>query len=148
MLYIWKYSDFEKKDITQLLNRLWNLKINFDNVNSKSSEDVPVVDIPQRIRFGISAGSVYKLTYTASKKEEFIGYSINLASRLQNYCGELGFIASARLNAPHKTLSDAKYKRVIATKIKGFPREIVIVDEGEYNSLNGEIKSELFAELP
>jgi hypothetical protein len=148
MLYIWKYHDFEKKEITALLNRLWNLKINFANVNKKTSEDVPVIDIPQRIRFGISAGSVYKLTYNSSKKEEFIGYSINLASRLQSYCRELGFVASARLNAPHKTLSDSKYKRVIATQIKGFPREIVIVDEEEYNSLSYNLRIELFEELP
>jgi len=148
MLYIWKYHDFEKKDLTQLLNRLFNLKINFQKVNAKSSEEVPVIDIPQRIRFGISAGSVYKLTYTSSRKEEYISYSINLASRLQIYCRELGFVASARLNAPLENLSASKYKKVIATQLKGFPSEIVIVDENEYLMLSQQIKDSLFEELP
>jgi hypothetical protein len=147
MLYIWRYNDFDKNDIADLLIRLWNLKINFREVNFKYSEDVPVIDIPQKIRFGVSAGSVYKLTYTQSGKDEFIGFSINLGYRLQNYCRELGYIASARLNVPNQRLSKSKYKKVIAIKLKGFPREIVIVNEEEFNYLKPKTKKELFEEL-
>ena len=147
LMIIWKYKDFNAGNLTSLLNRLWNLKEYFSQVNKIASEDVPVIDIPARIRFGISAGTIYKLTYNLTKSEEFIGYSINLASRLQNYCGELGFIASARVNPPKANLEKNGYKRVIATKIKGFPREIVIVDKSEYNNLDAAIRTNLFDEL-
>ncbi len=58
-----------------------------------------------------------------------------------------GYDASARLNVPNQRLSKSKYKKVIAIKLKGFPREIVIVNEEEFNSLKPKIKKELFEEL-
>ena len=147
LLVIWKYKDFTNTNLTTLFNRVWNLKTYFAKVNMLASENVPVIDIPQRIRFGIAAGTIYKLTYQLTKTEEYIGYSINLASRLQNYCGDLGFIASARVNPPPANIKKNGYIKVIATKIKGFPREIVIVDKDEYDSLDNSIKNELFENL-
>ena len=147
MLYIWRYNDFSKEQLIRFVNRLWNLKISFDEVLVKCSEDVPVIDIPKKIRFGVSAGSIYKLTYKNSRKEEYIGYSINLASRLQNYCKELGFIFSRRVNLTKKDADQADYLEVVATKMRGFPNEIVYVDKTEYEELNPEIKKELFEEL-
>jgi class 3 adenylate cyclase len=126
MLYIWKYHDFNAAAKRSLLNSLFNLQLHFSRINLKVAEEVPVIDIPKRVRFGIAAGSVYKLTYASGRKDEYIGYSINLASRLQTYCREIGFIASARINAPHQKLAESKYIRVIATKLRGFPNEIVI----------------------
>jgi len=130
-----------------LVNRLWNLKNNFGKILSKCSDEVPVVDLPKKIRFGLAAGSVYKLTYEDSNKEEFIGYCINLASRLQAYCRDLGFIASARIGIPMSILKKHGYIKVVATKLKGFPKEIVIVDELEYKELEEKVRTELFEEL-
>ena len=147
MLYIWRYNDFSSKQLIAFINRLWNLKVFFNDVLEKCSEDVPVVDIPKKIRFGISAGSVYKLTYQNSNKEEYIGYSINLASRLQNYCKELGFIFSGRVNPPKKDIDKNDYLKVVTTKMRGLPNEIVYVDKAEFEKLSPEIKEELFKVL-
>ncbi len=46
-----------------------------------------------------------------------------------------------------KTLSEHGYLRVIATNLKGFPKEIVIVDKEEYKNLDPKIKDELFEPL-
>lgn len=148
MLYIWKFNDFKKDNIVEFINRLWNLKISFDDVVEKCSEDVPVIDIPKNIRFGISAGSVYKLTYQNSKRDEYIGYSINLASRLQNYCKELGFIVSGRVTTPKKLMDENKYTKAVASKLEGFPNEIVYVDSSEFDLLDESLKSRLFVILP
>jgi len=70
-----------------------------------------------------------------------------LASKLQHYCPQLGFIASARLNLPNALLEKHGYKRVIATRLPGFPKEIVIVDKREFEALGPQLRGELFAEL-
>jgi hypothetical protein len=72
---------------------------------------------------------------------------INLASRLQKYCAGLNFIASARLNMPSSILQKHNYMKVVATNIKGFPKEIVIVDRSEYAKLDPKVRQDLFITL-
>lgn len=144
-MYIWQYEDFTEKQRLELISTFWLMKLKFKRIVRKASELIPFLDIPQKIRFGISAGSVYKLTYEDSHREEYIGYSINLASRLQSYCSDIGFMVSGRLNIRAADLKGGQYKKVIANKIKGFPREIVIVDQVEYEELDENIKNQLFA---
>lgn len=144
-LYIWRYKDFNHTQIVYLVNRLYNLRLKFNEVVKKAMEEVPVVDIPKNIRFGISAGSVYKLNYTTNNREEYIGYSINLASRLQSYCREIGFIMSGRLNIKTNELEKNKYVKKVATSIKGFPQEIVIVDKASIENLEVELRDSLFS---
>lgn len=146
-LYIWILEDVTRDDVVYFINRLWNLKSFFKNVISRCSEDVPVVDLPSRIRFGLAAGSIYELTYENSKKKEYVGYCINLASRLQGYCRELGFIASARINFPEKELDKHGYIKVVAKKLSGFPKEIVVVDKNEFDRLEETLKKDLFEQL-
>jgi class 3 adenylate cyclase len=147
-LYIWSINNnADQKRVLYLANRLWNLKNNFIKIVNECSDEVPVVDLPDKIRFGLSAGSVYKLTYLKSRKAEYIGYPINLASRLQGYCRDLGFIASGRINLPEKMLSDNGYIKVIAKNLKGFPKEIVIVDESEYEILDEPTRDQLFESI-
>lgn len=143
-LYIWRYDDFSHEQIIKLINRFFNLKTLFSIIVDRASQIVPVIDIPKNIRFGIAAGSVFKLTYNDSKKEEYIGYSINLASRLQGYCRDIGFIFSGRLNIGSNELDNNQYIKKIAINIKGFPREYVILDKGDYDDLDQAIKLELF----
>ena len=110
-LYLW----MDKKDesipphlVTTLCNRIWNLKTYFGQVVKRCYEIVPVVDIPQRIRFGLASGTIYELKQKNSKQKEYIGFCINLASRLQKYCPELGFIASARIGLPEAKLKNSR----------------------------------------
>lgn len=150
-LYIWTYKPEEEKEfrnsLIAFINNLWNFRIRFDAFIESCSDDVPVVDLPRNIRFGMASGSVYKLSYEKSRDTEYIGYCINLASRLQLYCRDLGFIASARISVDKAKLEKHKYHRVIAKKLRGLPDEIVIVDKENYDDLDPEIKEELFMEL-
>jgi len=146
-LYIWKYNDFTENQRKHLINRLWLLKNNFNKVTEKALDDIPILDIPKNIRFGIAAGTVHKLTYLKSNKEEYIGYSINLASRLQSYCRDIGLSVSGRINIKTKNLESSDYIKVVAKAIKGFPQEIVIVDKNDYDDLEDEVRDQLFDEL-
>jgi class 3 adenylate cyclase len=149
-LYLWadnRNTPITAEFVRHLCNQLWNLKTHFNEVVRKCYEIVPVVDIPQRIRFGLASGTIYELGRKNSKQREYIGFCINLASRLQKYCPELGFIASARIGLSEKVLNDFGYVRVVAKKIKGFPREIVIVDAGEFERLSSDTKNSYFDSL-
>lgn len=150
-LYIWTFKPDEEKEFQKglitFLNNLWNFRLWFDNFINSCSDEVPVVDLPKNIRFGMSSGSVYKLSYQNSRNTEYIGYCINLASRLQSYCRDLGFIASARIGSESKLLEKHNYYKVIAKQLRGLPNEIVIVDKESYDELDEEVKKELFEEI-
>jgi class 3 adenylate cyclase len=146
-LYIWNYNDFDEPRRILLINRLWTLKTHFDKILLRASDEIPILDIPKRIRIGLAAGTVYKLTFSNSNKEEFVGYSINLASRLQSYCRSIGFIVSGRLNIQIQKLTKDNYKRVVANSIKGFPQEIVVIDNDDYDGLDEDVRKSLFTEL-
>jgi class 3 adenylate cyclase len=151
MLYVWRLKrnqlDFDPDFISGLCNRLWNLKVAFPEVLKKAADDVPVLDLPTRIRFGVARGTIYELTRASGTNKEYIGFCINLASRLQKYCADLGFIVSARLGLPAEFVAKQHYNRVVATKIRGFPEEIVIVDKQEYEALAEGHRTNLFRDL-
>jgi|APEBP8051072661_1049379.scaffolds.fasta_scaffold00111_83 hypothetical protein len=140
-------TDFDQTWLQILCNRLWNLKNNFAKIITRALDDVPVVEVPQRIRFGLSRGAVYELKKKDTSAREYIGFCINQASRLQSYCPELGFIASARLRISEKELKEHGYRKVIATRIKGFPNELVVVDGEEFDELDASVKASLFQAL-
>ncbi len=151
MLYVWRLKrnqlDFDPVFIRALCNRLWNLKLRFPEVLKQAAADVPVLDLPTRIRFGVARGTIYELTRASGTNKEYIGFCVNLASRLQKYCADLGFIVSARLGLADEVVAEYGYKRVVATKIRGFPEEIVIVDKEEYETLAESQRASLFREL-
>lgn len=150
-LYIWAFKrgelDKYRSEILYFINRCWNLKTCFSKIVERCSEDVPVADIPRRIRFGFASGSVNKLAYRYSDRTEYIGYCINLAARLQSYCRELGFIASGRIRFSNKIITEHHYHKVWAKKLSGFPKEVVIVDKQEYENLSASTQKELFEEI-
>ncbi len=135
--------EFAGKFVSNMSVELWNLKNQFDAVVRYASWQVPLVEIPQKIRFGIAAGPVYGLK--SVQGTEFIGYSINLASRLQGYCPDLGFIVSSRLGLTREQVEKHGWTRVKALKLKNFPDEVVYVDTDEWASLKQSIKDDLFS---
>ena len=151
MLYIWASSNdsdkFDNQLVRMLCNRLWNLKNDFKEINISCTDSVPVYELPSKIRFGIGRGTIYELSVQNSTSKEYLGFCINLASRLQGYCPHLGFMASARLGLSQAVINKHGYIRVVATKIKGFPKEIVIVDKDEYLELDDVVRNDLFAEI-
>jgi class 3 adenylate cyclase len=153
-LYLWtrpfNNSDFKLEFILLLMNRLATLREDFENVVRLCSDEIQSFNVPERIRFGFARGTVYELSgqrLAEKSQKEYVGSCINLASRLQNYCPELGFIASARLAIPKSVLDEHGYMVVSAKKIRGFQREKVIVIREEYESLPKKTKTELFMDV-
>ncbi len=138
--------DFPAGTLQHLCNRLWTLKNRFDAVVTRALEMVPVVEVPRKVRFGLSRGSVYELRTQGPTASEYIGFSINLASRLQKYCPELGFIASARLMLSDREIAEHGFMKVVATQLRGFADEIVVIDRMEYEALSDDTRKRLFKE--
>jgi class 3 adenylate cyclase len=147
MLYIWSLEHVPRSKVpgfvTLLCNRLWRLKAGFKRINQACAAG-PITNFPPRIRFGVARGGISELTCGDHEAKEYIGVCINLASRLQHYCPDIGFIASARLDLRDQVLERHDYKRVVAKKIKGFPKEVVIVDRQEYEQLDPNVRKGLF----
>lgn len=147
-LYLWTFNKGEREAAAgatlHFVNRLWNLRKCFGKVLERCADDVPVADMPRGIRVGFAAGSVHQINYKYTSRVEYVGHCINLASRLQSYCRDLGFIASARVGFSRDDIEKHGYMKVIATRIKGFPREVVIVDRGEFLALPDSVRTELF----
>jgi class 3 adenylate cyclase len=149
-MYLWLNSTsttITSAFVTELCNRLWLLKSGFGHIVHAAYEQMPVVDLPRKIRFGVARGTIYELQRKGGRQREYIGFCINLASRLQKYCPDLGFIASARVRIPEHALARHHYLRVVAKHIKGFPREIVIVDAEEYSNLSDDVRADYFEDL-
>lgn len=149
-LYLWATSPKKQEEVLspqELCNRLWNLQNEFSEVLNRCKEDVPVVELPAKIRFGLASGTIFELRREGTNQREYIGFCINLASRLQKYCPDLGFIASARIGLTDANLAQHEYVKVIATQIKGFPHEIVIVDKDQFNKLDAKVRDALFEPL-
>ena len=140
-------ADFPTGTLQHLCNRLWTLKSRFDAVVNRALEIVPVLEVPRKVRFGLSRGSVYELRMQSTEASEYIGFSLNLASRLQKYCPELGFIASARLMLSDRDIARHGFIKVVATQLRGFHDEIVLIDRVEYEGLSEEIRQRLFKEV-
>jgi len=137
-------SDFPPGTLQHLCNRLWTLKSQFEMVVNRALEMVPVVELPRKVRFGLSRGSVYELRTSDPGGSEYIGFSINLASRLQKYCPELGFIASARLMLMDRDIAKHGFVKVVATQLRGFQDEIVLIDRVEFEALPDDLRTRLF----
>jgi class 3 adenylate cyclase len=149
-LYIWTFTRQDPPTIRfgkELCNRLRALGQNFKQIESAAYDRIPVAERPRRIRFGLAAGFVHEFRRTDLPRapHEFAGVCINLASRLQSYCPRVSLTASAKLGLREVDLDSNGYVRVVATKIKGFQREAVILDDSEYRALPEQTRKRYFA---
>lgn len=100
VLYVWSPKEsksLSKSLILPLTNRLWNIQMQFSEINKACVDFIPVAELPSGIRFGVARGTIFELSVENSREKEYIGVCLNLASRLEKYCSGLNFIASARL---------------------------------------------------
>lgn len=150
-MYVWTQDGQSDQEwaafIVKLCNRVWNLKNEFSAVVLRASNDIPIAELPKRIRFGLAGSTVQQLTTADRPHDEYVGICLNLASRLQKYCQELGFIASARIGVSEQHITEHGYTKIVATKIRGFPRELVIVDSAELHELESAIRANLFEDF-
>jgi class 3 adenylate cyclase len=89
--------------------------------------------LPKRIRFGVAAGQVYPLRPVSDvilecEPEEYVGYCMNLAVRLQDHCPEVGFLIHARVMPRLPGLFP-----LMAIGIKGTLSEPVFVFVDDFN---------------
>jgi len=150
MLYIWEDSE-EKllKDPSlkmDIINDLYNVQLRFDRINERMYDIIPIADLPEKIKFGIAQGTIYKLVDT-SGQIDYIGPCINLASRLVKYCKEVNFICSARLDIPSEQIQKNNYMKVIATSLRSFENEIVIIDKSDYKRIPEDERKRIFKEI-
>ena len=93
----------------------------------KSEQEWRVQNLPCRVRVSITSGGVYALrpphSFTSwTDPTDFVGYSINLAVRLQNHCREVRFLMQESIRPAMPGLS-----RLVAKGIKGARNEPVLV---------------------
>ena len=135
------------KFVRSLLADFWSLQAHFDAVVERIREMIPIVGIPDRIRLGVSRGHIHTLVGEDESGPEYIGIAINLASRLSVYCKDLGALIAARVG-PHPPPPEGRVSlRVVAKDIKGCPEEFIWVDRADYEGLDPDIRTRLFAEL-
>lgn len=118
--------------LAALCNRAWNAKTFFSSrINKKAMEFMPVADVPKRIRFGITYGTVLELT-RFDGANEYVGFPINLAARLQKYAGSASFLASARLPRCEHWMPGNDFVKVRAKQLRGRDAELVYIDKVDF----------------
>jgi hypothetical protein len=128
-------SDPKERDNTLeiLCNRGFNAKHYFPDINQAAMKFMPVSDLPKRVRIGITYGTVLELNRTDGK-QEYVGYAINLAARLQKYAGNASFLASARLPRSEVWLTENDYIKVRATALRARTTELVFIDKHDFEA--------------
>lgn len=140
MLYIWTppsgQGGFTADFVGELVKRLKKFGDEFPVISKACKGSIPqTFDLPKRIRFGLAGSLMYELSRKDSGEKEYVGVCINLASRLQGYCQGLGLLVSGSLKIPEEVMEELDLTPVIATQIKGFADEPVVVSRCEYEEL-------------
>lgn len=94
-----------------------------------------VQELPCRVRVSITSGSVYALrpphSFTSwTDPQDFVGYCINLAVRLQNHCREVGFLMHHSIQPEMPGLV-----RMVAKGIKGARNETVLAYQTDITNI-------------
>jgi len=151
-LFIWTPQAGKKKFsddfVGELVHRLCRFKLEFPAINKASAGTIPrSFKLPKMIRWGLARGRIFELNRRGSYEREYMGFCVNLASRLQAYCRELSLNVSSRVRVPAAVLEREGLMKVKATRIKGFLEEEVIIEKAEWHKLSQEAKRTLFEPL-
>lgn len=148
-LLIWLLPEEDEGQLSfllALLSRLYIARRSFGDVVETFKDDFGLPRMPDKVRIGLAAGEIVRLNSVAGE-EEFVGFPINLASRLQGYCRGLGFLASARIGIPSEFLEEHGFQKVYAKRLRGFSKEVLIVDKADFYSLSSKERAFLFEPL-
>lgn len=147
-LIIWKCptaSGLATEFYLKLLHALYQARTLYRHESSELAGEIGIPKIPESLRVGVAMGQVLQMKCGPSGLEEYIGVPINLASRLECYCRDLGFLASGR-DLKTRDLDDSGFIRV---KTKSEPRgffttEFVVADELDFSRLKEKALKKLF----
>lgn len=119
-LYIWSLEDVEPKRLSQqIVLALHNLYRTYPTLVVDELDDLSVSSVPRRIRVGIAQGEVTELRSADGTTTEYVGFSINLAARLQHYFPAVGFFVSCTVPLSHDFLEEYSFVRAKTKTIKG-----------------------------
>jgi hypothetical protein len=139
------FENIEEPNVVDFLNRFFNVTSNYRRIRERIEEAASFSILPTGIRIGVARGSLFELTSDQENTREYIGVCINLASRLQNYCPPLKFVASARTEMSKEQLKAHDWERVYAINIKGFEPEAVIISRGHLEQILAETRDKYFS---
>mgnify|MGYP000931652878 CR=1 FL=1 len=146
-LLIWHMSQLRSSTVRDFLERLMHFQRRFPDFNKKLLQaEINTLQVPNAIRFGLTAGSLRRLIVDRRKPylDEWIGPGINRAARLQGYCKELGFLAHDVHLLDHADLAALDLVKVVAVKMKSHEEKILVhVDSMAFSTLS-ESSSGLF----
>lgn len=121
-LLIWRITDENRAEIGQkVVLGLHNLFRMYPELVFERADTEAYRAHPQRVRVGIAQGEIAELR-AHDGSNEYVGFSINLAARLQKFCPKIGFLISTTVALPDQIIED--YSLITAkTKkpIKGMP---------------------------
>jgi len=119
-LYVWSLEDVEPKRLgQQIVLALHNLYRTYPTEVLDELDDLNVFSVPKRIRVGIAQGEVTELRSADGTTAEYVGFSINLAARLQHYCPAVGFFVSCTVSLSDDFLEEYSFVRAKTKTIKG-----------------------------
>lgn len=136
-LVIWRLPNSEEDQMSvfeQLINGSYIARKTFPSRAEDFRGQYGLPEVPKQLRFGIAMGEILELIPQRGSKE-YAGYPINLASRLQGYSKHLGFIVSARAGVKSEKIDEMGLIQVTANNVRGFGREMVLVDAIDFANL-------------
>jgi class 3 adenylate cyclase len=119
-LYVWSLEHVEPKRLgKQVVLALHNLYRTYPTEVLDELDDLNVFSVPKRLRVGIAQGEVTELRSADGTTIEYVGFSINLAARLQHYFPAVGFFVSCNVSLPDDFLEEYSLVRAKTKTIRG-----------------------------
>ena len=119
-LFIWSLENTDRHSVGRMVVlALHNLFRTYGDEIRDALDELGLSSFPRRIRVGIAQGEVIELRLQGTNSSEYVGFSINLAARLQHYFPELGFLISCSVSLPEEFIEEYSLIRARTAKIKG-----------------------------
>jgi class 3 adenylate cyclase len=119
-LYIWSTEGVNSRELgTRIVLAFHNLFRVYPTEAADIADEMGVRAVPRRIRVGIAQGEVTELRSESGL--EYVGFSINLASRLQHYCTPIGFLVSCSVSLEEEFIDSYPLMRAKTKQIRGMP---------------------------
>lgn len=127
-LYLWATREGEEAKLaSSVVLAFHNLFRVFPTEILDEINTLGVRAMPKKVRVGIAFGEVTELKTDSGF--EYVGFSINLAARLESYCPEIGFLVSASVPLTDQFVQEYSLSRAKAKRIMGITEEIRFVEQ-------------------
>jgi class 3 adenylate cyclase len=119
-LYVWDVDPSTRRDTAKrVVLGLHNLFRVFPHELEIERDLLNLRAPPKRVRVGIAYGEIVELRSKTDGTLECVGFAINLAARLQNFCKEIGFLISSGVPLDAQFIEDYSLVRSKTKGIRG-----------------------------